>query len=211
VKLTCGSAKITPEQHHIATQKYYTETNMAGSLQDQLLGAGLINKKKAKKIKNQKHQAIKKSRKTNTELTNEAALLAEKAIEDERRRSRELNEQRKREAEKKAIAAQIRQIIEMNSIEMAHNEHTIAYNFTDRNIVKTLHVSEQNHNLVGRGRIAIAKLDDTYYLIPKEAANKIIERESETIVLLNDSTKLEDDGEVDDPYADYQVPDDLMW
>ena len=46
-------------------------------------------------------------------------------------------------------------------------------------------------------------------MIPKIAANKIIERDDSFIVLLND-IQHEQNNE-DDPYADYQVPDDLMW
>ena len=54
---------------------------MAGSLQDQLLGAGLIKDQKAKNIKTNKRKAEKKSRKTNTEIENEAAKLGEEARE----------------------------------------------------------------------------------------------------------------------------------
>lgn len=183
---------------------------MAGSLQDQLLGAGLIDQKKAKKINAEKRKAIKNSRKTNTELTNEAAVLAEQAQEEERRKSQELNEQRKQEAERKAIAAQIRQIIEMNKVEQGE-EGASVYNFQDDNKVKSMHVSAQHHDLISRGRLAIAKVDETYSLIPAEAANKILERDASSIVVLNDSSKEDTADESDDPYADYQVPDDLMW
>ena len=181
------------------------------SLQDQLLGAGLINKKKAKRIKAEKHQAVKKSRQNSTELTNEAAELAEKSREEQRRRSQELNEKHQKEVEQKAIAAQIHQIIEMNSIEKSKDENTVAYNFTDANKIKTLHISQQNHDLISNGKIAIAKSSATYHLIPIAAANKIKERDSSSIILLNDMSSDEDKSTDDDPYAEYQIPDDLMW
>ena len=185
---------------------------MAGSLQDQLLGAGLINKQKAKKINTAKKKAVKESRKNNTELENEAAELAEKAREEQRKKSQELNAKNKQEAEQKAIVAQIRQIIEMNSIEKSKGKDEQAYNFTDNNKIKTVYVSTQNQDLIIRGRIAIAKLEETYHLIPKEAANKINERDNTAIVLLNDPTQQEEgEDQADDPYADFQVPDDLMW
>ena len=182
---------------------------MAGSLQDQLLGAGLINKKKAKKITLEQQKIKKKNRKAHIEVENEAALLAEKATEEERRKSQELNKQHKQEAEKKAVAAQIRQIIEMNSIEVMNDESVVAYNFSDENKIKVLQVSSQQHELISKGKLAIAKTNNTYSLIPKVAANKIIERDDSFIVLLNDAQHEQHDE--DDPYADYQVPDDLMW
>lgn len=191
---------------------------MSGSLQDQLLGAGLIQKQKAKNIQTAKKKAVKKSRANNEELVDEAAELAKKAQEEQRRKSQELNNQRKLEAEEKAIQAQIRQIIQLNSISKHPKEDaesTLTYNFTDDNKIKTMQVSSQNHDLISRGRLAIAKLIDNneaiYYLIPIEAANKIIERSRASIVLLNEATKSEDAEVEDDPYADFQVPDDLMW
>ena len=185
---------------------------MAGSLQDQLLGAGLVHAQNAKKIKTEKRKAQAKNRKNKVELENEAAALADKVREEQRLKSQALNEQRKQEAEKKAIAAQIRQIIEMNSIFKGKGDNLVAYNFTDFNKVKTQYMTPTNMDLVIRGRVAIARLKDSYHLIPAEAANKIIERDESFIVVLNDP-KAQESGapEEDDPYAAFQIPDDLMW
>ena len=185
---------------------------MAKSLQDQLLGMGLSNKQKARKINSAKKKAVNKSRKDNQTLKNEATELADKAREQQRRKSQASNEQHNKEMEQKAITAQIRQIIEMNSIKKAKNDNTQAYNFNDNQTIKTLYVSAQNHDLISRGRVAIAKLDQSYHLIPMEAAKKINERDNSSIVLLNDPLKQEQGQDADDdPYADYQIPDDLMW
>ena len=194
---------------------------MKGSLQDQLLGVGLIKKQEAKNIKTAKKKAVKQSRSNNAELTNEAAELAEKARLEEQRKSQELNAQRKRKTEQKAVQAQIRQIIEINSIkpanEKAPDDSELTYNFTDNNKIKTIQVSPENHNLISRGIIAIAKLvtdgNDSYHLIPAEAARKINQRDSTSIVLLYAFSEREsiDKDNADDPYASYQIPDDLMW
>ena len=166
---------------------------MKGSLQDQLLGAGLIKKQKAKNIQTAKKKAKKAG---NTELNNEAAELAEKARLDEQKKSQALNEQRKAEADQKAVQAQVRQMIEMNSIKTldpkADEDSALTYNFTDDNKIKTMRVSAENHALISRGIIAIAKLstvtknNEEYRLIPAEAARKINERDSDSIVLLNE-------------------------
>ena len=60
-----------------------------------------------------------------------------------------------------------------------------------------------------KGQIAIAKLGESYELVPAPVAQKIQQRDESLIVLLN--TKSTDAIEEDDPYADYQIPDDLMW
>ncbi|MCK5814045.1 MAG: DUF2058 domain-containing protein [Cocleimonas sp.] len=184
---------------------------MVNSLQDQLLGAGLSNKQKARKINSAKKKAVNQSRKENTELKNEAADLAEKARQEQLLKSQQSNTEHNEQANQKAIAAQIRQIIEMNSIEKTKDHQGQTYNFTDANKIKTLYVSTQNHDLISRGRLAIARLEQSYHLIPMEAANKINERDSRFIVLLNDPMKVDSDQNADDPYADYQIPDDLMW
>ena len=192
---------------------------MAGSLQDQFLAAGLIKKQKANNIKTAKKKAAKKSRANNTELVDEAAELANKAQEEQRLKSQALNKEKKAESEQKAIQAQIRQIVELNSIHKAPKEMSeddlSAYNFTSDKKIKTLHVSPQNHDLISNGRIAIAKLSDvgsdSFHLIPAEAASKISERDSSVIILLNDTSHKNEEKDVDDPYADFEVPDDLMW
>ncbi|MCK5902111.1 MAG: DUF2058 domain-containing protein [Cocleimonas sp.] len=184
---------------------------MAGSLQDQLLGAGLSNKQKAKKINTAKKKAVKKSRKENTTLENKATLLAEQARAAQRLKSQTLNAKHQQAVEQKAIAAQICQIIEMNSIEKLKGKQEQPYQFTDENKIKTLYVSVKNHDLISRGSLAIAKLEQDYHLIPKQAAHKISERDSHCIVLLNDPLQQQDTNVDDDPYADYKIPDDLMW
>jgi len=195
---------------------------MSGSLQDQLLGAGLIQKQKAKNIQTAKKKAVKKSRANNEELVDEAAELAKKAQEEQRLKSQALNKQRKQEAEERAIQAQIRQIIQLNSINKIKNNKednadndALTYNFSDDNKIKTILVSPQNHDLLSRGRLAIAKLIDnnetTYHLIPVDAANKIKERDQTSILLLNDASKPQNADIEDDPYAEFEIPDDLMW
>jgi len=192
---------------------------MKGSLQDQLLGAGLVKKQDAKNIQTAKKKQAKKSRETNTEIKNEAAELAEKARIEEQQKSQELNAKRKQEAEEKAAQAQIRQMIENNSIARrdpkASEDSEMIYNFTDDSKIKTMLLTPANHSLISKGLVAIAKLQNNsetdYYLIPAEAARKIIERDNSSIVLLNDYAKSDDNNDDEDPYAGFEVPDDLMW
>ena len=59
-----------------------------------------------------------------------------------------------------------------------------------------------------RGLLAIVRLDAGYEVIPSVVAEKIKLRD-ESCIVSNAATQAE--NEDDDPYADYKVPDDLMW
>lgn len=179
---------------------------MAGSLQDQLLKAGLVDKKKAKKADRDKQIQAKQKRK-GEEVVDEAKALAEKAREEKLKKDRQLNEARKAEADKKAIAAQIKQLIEMNALDLEGAE--IRYNFTDGKKVKYLNVTDLAQHQLSRGILAIAKLGDRYFVVPSIVAEKISQRDESYIAYQAELSTEETDEE--DPYADYQIPDDLMW
>ena len=55
---------------------------------------------------------------------------------------------------------------------------------------------------------AIVKFDDKYDAVPAVVAKKIKDRDPGYIIVLNDSQATE---EIDEEYADYKIPDDLMW
>lgn len=176
------------------------------SLQDQLLKAGLIDQKKAKKIEKTKHKQVKAKQKNKIETVDEAKVAAQQAQAEKVERDRQLNQQRKDEAERKALGAQIRQLVEMNR--QPTDRGDIAYSFTDGSVVKRIHVSDSQQKQLSNGRLCIIKLDEQYELIPSSVAEKIQQRDAETLILSNQPTETPDE---DDPYADFEVPDDLMW
>lgn len=176
------------------------------SLQDQLLKAGLIDNKKANEIKKTRHKQEKQKQKNKIETVNEAKLAAQQAQADKVERDRLLNQQRKAEAGRRAIAAQVRQLVEMNR--QPRDDGDITYSFTDGTLVKRIPVSETQLKQLSNGRLCIIKLDDQYELIPTLVAEKIQQRDEHTPILSNQPTEAPDE---DDPYADFQVPDDLMW
>ena len=180
---------------------------MGNSLFDQLEKSGLVDEKKAKQAKKDKRKQSKQKRGKKAQPLDESKLLAQKAQAEKTARDRELNQQRLLEAEKKAIAAQIKQLIEMNRIE--NSDGDIGFNFTDGNKVQRIYVSEKLQNQLVSGRLAIAKLGNEYTLVPTAVAEKIKQRDPACIILNN--VQQPDDNDADDPYADYQVPDDLMW
>lgn len=178
------------------------------SLQDQLLKAGLVDKKKAQKAQKVKHEQAKLKRKNKIETVDEARLAAQKAQAEKVERDRQLNLKRKQEAEQRAITAQIRQLIEMNRQEKGTGD--ITYNFTDGSKVTHIYVDERQQRQLGNGHLAIVRLDGHYEIVPSTVSEKIALRDESYLVYCNKG-KTETVVDEDDPYAEFQVPDDLMW
>lgn len=178
---------------------------MGNSLRDQLLKAGLVSEKQAKQAKKQQYNEQRAGGDVHAQKTREEKTAA--AATQKAERDRLLNQQRKEAEERKAIAAQIRQLIE------AHREprgsDDIAYHFTHKNAIKRLYVSADVHQRITRGALAIVTLHGKYELVAREVAAKIRQRDAAAVVLQNESDTAGVDG--DDPYAKYKVPDDLMW
>ena len=176
------------------------------SLQDQLLKAGIVDKKKAKAINKEKRKQAKQQPKGSTQV-DETKEQAKRALQDKSNRDREVNKQNQAEVEKKAIRAQIIQLITVNRISRQGGD--VAYQFTDEKKIKKLFVTATLQGQLVKGQIAIVKLGESYELVPSPVAEKIQQRDEGVIILLNSKEKME--VEADDPYADYEIPDDLMW
>jgi uncharacterized protein YaiL (DUF2058 family) len=182
---------------------------MAGSLQDQLLKAGLTDDKKLKQLSKDKRKQKKRKRHDPGAAVDEVKLAAQQALEEKARRSRELAREQNLEAEKRAIAAQIRQLIVVNRV--SRDGCDIPYNFSDGKLIKKLYVNAAMQLHLSRGQLAIVRLDDGYELVPEQVAGKISERDASCIVLRNDPGQQKAEEDENDPYADYKIPDDLMW
>jgi len=175
------------------------------TLQEQMLKAGLVSSKKLAKVE----RTAKKSR--------VQAREAREAVEENKKaqieRDKQLSEQQKQAALSKEYKAQVKQLIEMNKVIVSRGD--IDFNFTDNNLIKKIAVDKATQAQLINGRLAIARLvNDTsgesqYAIIPASVADKIAQRDANSIVLNSALSQEEQDEE--DPYADFKVPDDLMW
>lgn len=179
---------------------------MGNSLRDQLKKAGVADDDKLKKAKKAKHKKSIKQRHNKAELVDEHKIQTDQSLNEKVERDRQLNLAKKAEADQKAVAAQIRQIIELNRI--VRDGGDVAFNFSDNGVVSKLFVTDTIQREISEGWLAIVKLDDGYEIVPAVAARKIALRDEHAIVVLNEADASVDG---DDPYADFQVPDDLMW
>jgi len=180
---------------------------MAGiSLRDQLLKAGLVNQKQAKQVSKEKQKEQRLVHKGQAQVDDSQKRAAQEALAEKVKRDQELNRQQQEKVEQKARTAQVKQLIEASRLPKLTTEDY--YNFVDDKKVKRISVNALVRNKLSSGSLAIVHHGGGYEIIPREAALKIQERDPRRIVLLNTPTEAPD---ADDPYAAYQVPDDLMW
>ncbi|MEE9319560.1 MAG: DUF2058 domain-containing protein [Granulosicoccus sp.] len=174
------------------------------SLQDQLLKAGLANRKQAVTARKAKNTREKMQRKGQL-VVDEVAELADKADAEKREKDKALNLQMVAKAEERAIQAQIDQIVDLNRI-MERGD--VEFSFTDQAVVRAMQLEDSQRRAVVAGALVIVSVGTAYELIPRKVAKKIAERDPSRLVVMNDS----DTGvDIDDEYGDFQVPDDLMW
>ena len=178
------------------------------SLQDQLLKSGLVSTAQAKSAKSDKHKQTQQQRKNNVTVVDEAKELVKKAQAEKAERDRELNQLIKQQEEQKHLIAQVKQLIELNK--QPKDADGLPYHFNYNNKIKTLYVSEAMREQIIRGRMAIVKLGESYEVVSAEAAKKISLREAVSVIVHNEPCASAVDNK-DDPYADYQIPDDLIW
>ncbi|WJV55405.1 DUF2058 domain-containing protein [Pectobacteriaceae bacterium CE90] len=175
------------------------------TLQEQMLKAGLVTSKKMAKVQ----RTAKKSR----VQAREAREAVEENKKSQLERDKQLSEQQKQAALAKEYKAQVKQLIEMNRIDISNGD--IGFNFTDNKLIKKIAVDKLTQAQLISGRLAIARLvvdnsgESEYAIIPASVADKIAQRDASSIVLNSALSQEEQDEE--DPYADFKVPDDLMW
>ena len=176
------------------------------SLQDQFLKAGLVDKTKAKLANQDKSKQKKVERRTGTQTVDEVRLAALETQRKNAERARELNAQRDAAATQKAIVAQITQLVQKNR--QSKGTGDIAYNFTHDKKIERLYVSAAVQAHLMAGRLVIVCQAGATELVPRIIADKIAERDASLVVRVN---KASTEIDADDPYAAFQIPDDLMW
>ncbi|MEL0083786.1 MAG: DUF2058 domain-containing protein [Gammaproteobacteria bacterium] len=179
---------------------------MANPFQDQFLKAGLTDKQQVEKAKRKQRKNSKQKVRGPAGQVDESEQQRQQAKQQKADRDRQLNRQKQQRADDKAIAAQIRQLIEMNAIEIAGEP--VSFSFEEEKKIKQIAVDEFTRGRLISGQACIARLDERRLVVPRAVADKIIQRDESYIVLAN---SVSDNVDEDDEYAQFQVPDDLMW
>ena len=173
------------------------------ALQAQLLQAGLVDSKKAKKLNKQSQHAKRTGESADAEV--KAAVAAAQAEKLEK--DRLLNQQKQQALEEKMLQANIIQMIKQH--QLTDTQGDISYQFVDEGKIKRIDVNQKLYDQIVAGHVVIARQEGGYALLPRPLADRINAKLEGFIVVSND--KAEDQLDEDDPYAAYVIPDDLMW
>jgi uncharacterized protein YaiL (DUF2058 family) len=181
----------------------------ANPLQEQLLKAGLVKKSKVAEVAREQNKA--RHAKGPSEL-NEIQRDAERARAEKAERDRALAAERKAQARKAELLAQARQIIEDKKVPRSGESE---YRFTADGAIRTVLVNDDLRRKLSSGALVIARLGDRYELLPRAAGDKVRERDASMIVLDHGQEAGTEPSagtsEDDAYYAQFQVPDDLVW
>ncbi|MDP3481622.1 MAG: DUF2058 domain-containing protein [Desulfoprunum sp.] len=181
---------------------------MGNSFKEQLLKLGLVDKKQVNQVKKAEHQKKKEKVGKSQEIVDENKLLAQQAVAEKKERERLRNQQRQEELRKKEEAEQVRQIIESNRL--AKDPKGVAFRFPDKGKIQRIFVAKDMLEDLSRGHLAIVRSSLSYEIVPAAVTERIGALDPRVIVLHN-STKKAGDQDLEDPYAGFEVPDDLMW
>ncbi len=150
---------------------------MGNPFQDQLLKAGLVSKKQAKKAKREKHL----NRKQNKEPG--PSVISTKAREEQAaqaRRSRELDLKRSEENRQREQKAQVKQLIEKNRQDQ--DDRGEPYHFVEQKKIQRIFVSDEMTDQLSRGQLAIVKFGSSYEVVPAKVAHQIATRDKEAVI-----------------------------
>jgi hypothetical protein len=178
-----------------------------GSLSDQLLKAGLASKSKAQKL-NSEQRRKKKQQHKDLPVDDPLQVLAQQAVAERKERDRALNRRQQELRLEKEARARSKQIIEQHCLKDVAGE--VEFNFAVAGKVKKLYINQRAHQGLVRGSLSICMRDGDFVLIPTAIAAKLHDPDNLLVIKLSTSVQDETAGG-DDPYADYQIPDDLMW
>ena len=181
----------------------------ANPLQEQLLKAGLVKKSKVAAVAREQHVA----RHAKAQAAPSAATLeAERARAEKAERDRALERERKAQAQAAELRAQARQIIHDRKLAAAGD---IEYRFTVDGAIRTVLVNDDQRRKLAAGALVIVRVGEGFALLPRTAADKVRERDAGMIVLDHglsaDAEPAAASSEDDAYYAQFQVPDDLVW
>lgn len=181
---------------------------MSNPFQDQFLKLGLVDKKQVNKSKKKQHKKKKQQASKKGPVVDENALLVQQEKEKKRARDKELNRQREEKLKKREQMGAAKQIVEQNRLEKDANG--VAYRFTENNKIHRVFVSEEVAEKLSKGVLAIVRVAQEYEVVPKGAALKIEQIGIGAFVFIAESST-GDETDPDDPYAEYKIPDDLIW
>ncbi len=180
---------------------------MANPFQEQLLKAGLVSKQKVRDTKTQK----RRDRKAKVD-DGSAALKQEIAAKKQAQiaKDKALNEQRFNEALEKGQVRGLITEFTRHAIEVPKDAE-IKFNYTLGTKIYSVYVTEKLQSQLLNGQLGIVRHEDGSFIVPHKLAERVNLLVPEWCGYLWQQEDNQPPVEEDDPYADYVIPDDLMW
>lgn len=154
---------------------------MGNPFQDQLLKAGLVNKKQVNKAKHDKRVGKKKN-KNSVPKTGPTKLQLEQAAE--KKRIKKLNKKHRAGQLEKEKLAQVKQLIDQNRLKQ--DQRGESYNFVDGVKIKRIFVADDISQQISCGQAGIIRDDTGYAVVPRKIAEQIRDRAKDAVLVLHD-------------------------
>ncbi len=157
---------------------------------------------------------VKKNKQKRSGVTVDASMQEqvkkelELAKQEKLARDTALNNEKKAALASKEQQLRIIQILQHHQITNVNGE--AEYNYTFDSKIKKLFIDDVTHKALVNGRLALCGVEEKTYIVTAETAEKVASLD-EKVILVQNTKVLEEVSDEDDPYAEFQIPDDLMW
>lgn len=194
---------------------------MSSSLQEQLVQAGLANEESPARSRQggRGHAGGKRGGGRKQGAGRQARRSGQQATGDSKDRDAPPRKTTAKTAEKAAPAParqptaeekadRLRQMIRANRIDRSYA--SVPYRFTQGSRIREIAVTGTQQGRIARGELAVVSDGERNELVPEKVARQVRGIDPAAVLVLNTGESRGDDAD-DDPYADYRVPNDLMW
>ena len=164
---------------------------MGLSLQEQLLKAGLVDKKQIKKADHEKRVKNKKKRKVGDSFEDKDKLRLQQQQAERAAQDQKLNAERNQQLQRKADLAAAQQLIEANQLTL--EEGDVGYHYVAGGQIKRILVTQDTADKLAEGRVGLAMHKDALVLVTVDTVKKVLQRDKEAILAYNDPTQVEDE------------------
>jgi uncharacterized protein YaiL (DUF2058 family) len=195
---------------------------MGSSLQEQLLKAGLVTEQQARRGKTRGTEAVRREKKNRKappaprlreQRSSPAAVrrAQRKSLAPTDQTAAKHPEQGNKVAspnERKLIRARIKILLRRHRVN--DPEAGTPYHFVVGKHIRRIYVTEAQHTLLCQGQLVIIAFGERHYLISEDKLPALQQLEPNLTIITHASANAPD-SDVDDLYAGYRVPDDLIW
>ncbi len=164
---------------------------MGLSLQEQLLKAGVVDKKQVKKAEHEKKIQNKKKKKGGAPTTDSSKARLQQQLAEQAKQHQKLNAEQNQQRQRKADQAAAKQLIKSSQIPLEEGDEV--YRYVAAGKIKQICVNQDIADKLSTGKLGLAMGDKDVVLIPAETVLKVIKRDENSILLYNDPAQVEDE------------------